>query len=99
MANHKIGNFSADGESETFVANRVTLFAGNDTTRNFGSGALTVKAKQVDADGVDWSTIISITAASDDFQDTTVEYAGGLICKVELEGATSPSLPWTVKWD
>lgn len=88
------GNFSANGDSEEFVASSFTLLLGTDTNEAFGSGTVEIKYKQNDQ--LDWSTDPDTYTAST--VKTSESYVGGLKCKITLTGATSPNIDYSIRY-
>lgn len=89
------GNFSADGSSEEFVADRFLILLGTDTNADFGGGTVSVKFKKNDQ--LDW-TADGTTYTSMDAIKQDAAFMGAKI-KIELEGATSPNLDYTITYD
>lgn len=87
------GNFGADGNSEEFVASNITFCLGTDTNANFGGGAVSLKVKQDDQ--LDWTVDSTLTAGV----STTIAYTGGLKCKIEMSGSTSPNIDYSIKYE
>ena len=89
------GNFSADGSSEEFVADRFLILLGTDTNANFGGGTVSVKLKKNDQ--LDW-TADSKTYTSMDAIKQDGDFMGAKI-KLQLSGSTSPNLDYTITYD
>lgn len=94
MANIISGNFAANGSSDEFTANSITVCLGNDTNANFGGGTISLKVKQDDK--LDWTVDSTYTATG---TVNTIVYAGGLKAKIELTGATTPNLDYSIKYE
>lgn len=89
------GNFSANGDSETFVARKFTVLLGTDTNKTFGGGTVSVKYKQNDQ--LDWTTDDTTYADATTF--TSEEFVGGLKCKLTLSGATTPNIDYSIRYE
>ena len=87
------GNFAADGSSEEFLATKLTYCAGDTTATDFGGGTLTLEVSQT---GENFTTDNAITAEG---VYTSIDYAGGMKCKLTLAGATSPDLNYSIKYE
>lgn len=89
-----IGNFSADGSSEIVKgAKAVRIDVGTNTNANFGGGTLNIKMRA--ADTLDWTTLEGLTTTG---SKTILDTVGANQIKVQLEGATSPDLDYSITW-
>lgn len=95
MTNVISGNFAADGSSDTVKGfKKARIDIGTDTNKNFSGGTLNVKIRA--SESADWTTIEGFTTSNSKIIKDSV---GSAQLKVQLEGATTPDLDYTIVWN
>lgn len=95
MAKTITGTFSADGDSEEFVATRFTIHLGTDSAEDFGSGTVELKSKRDDQ--LDWTTD-STTYTATDIIKQDADLLGAKF-KLTLTGSTSPDIDYSITYE
>lgn len=89
------GNFSADGDSEEFVATKFLITLGTDTNDNFNNGTVELKVKLNDQ--LDWTTDSTTFTSADVFKQDG--YLTGARFKLTMTGSTSPNVDYAIKYE